>query len=78
MDIRDTLLGIFQELEFDSGEIEDSTNLRNDLAVDSTELAEITVAIESKLLVVIDDEEFQRLQTFGDVIRYVADAPHAA
>lgn len=78
MDIRDQLLEIFRDLEFNPGEISDSTSLKDDLAVDSTELVEITVTIEKKLLVVINDEEFQRLKTFGDVVQYVASAPHAA
>jgi acyl carrier protein len=77
MDVRDALLDIFGTLEFDPDEIDDNTRVRDDLAIDSTELTEIVIAIEKKLDVVIDDDEFQQLQTFGDVVKYVAAANRA-
>ncbi len=78
MDIRIELLSIFRDLEFDPDEIKDDTNLRDDLSVDSTELAEISVAIENRLIVEIDYEKFSLVRTFGDVVQYVASAPRAA
>jgi acyl carrier protein len=77
MDIRDTLLEIFKDLEFEAKGIVDSTNLREELGIDSTEFAEIAVAVEKKFSVVINDDEFNRAQTFGDVVNYVASAPSA-
>jgi acyl carrier protein len=78
MDIRDTLLDIFKTLEFDPNEIKDSTRLRTDLEVDSTELAEIAVAIEQRLPVIVDDSTFQKLATFGDVIKYIESTSYHA
>jgi acyl carrier protein len=76
MEVRDVLLDIFSNLEFELDEIDDNTRVRDDLAIDSTELTEIVIAIEKKLDVVLDDEEFQQLQTFGDVVKYVSAAHH--
>ena len=77
MDVRDVLLDILSTLEFDPDQIDDNTRVRDDLAIDSTELTEIVLAIEKKLDVVLDDEEFQQLQTFGDVVKYVSAAHRA-
>jgi acyl carrier protein len=74
MDTRDTLLDIFSELQFESREIDDSTRLKAELGIDSTELAEISVAIEQRFPIVVDDGELQRLETFGDVIKYIETA----
>ncbi len=77
MDIHDRLLEIFQALEFEAGDISDSTNLRDELGIDSTEFAEIAVAIERELLVVVNDDELQQAKTFGELVQYVTSAPHA-
>jgi acyl carrier protein len=77
MDVRDALLDIFSNLEFDLDEIDDNTRVRDDLAIDSTELTEIELAIEKKLDVVLDDEQFMQLQTFGDFVKYVSAAVRA-
>jgi acyl carrier protein len=71
MDTRETLLDILKHLEFDPEEIDDSTALQNQLGVDSTELAEIAVAVERRFSIVIDDSEFQKAATFGDMRKYV-------
>lgn len=70
--MRDTLIGIFRKLEFDPGQIDDGTRLKEDLEIDSTELAEIAVAIENSFPLQVDDSELRGLQTFGDVVAYIA------
>lgn len=77
MDIHGKLLEIFQKLEFETGNISDSTNLREELGIDSTEFAEIAVAIEREFPVMVNDDELQMAKTFGDLVLYVASAPHA-
>ncbi|MDR0341589.1 MAG: acyl carrier protein [Nocardiopsaceae bacterium] len=78
MEVRDTLISIFAKLEFDLDQIDDGTRLKEDLEIDSTELAEIAVAIESAFLVQVDDSELRGLATFGDVVAYVATARNAS
>lgn len=77
MNMHKTLLEIFQKLEFDSGKISDSTNLKDGLGIDSAEFAEIAVAIERELLVVVKDDELQQAKTFGDLVSYVTSVSHA-
>lgn len=78
MVMRDRLLEILEKLKFEPKDITDSTNLRDDLGIDSTEFAEIAVAIERDLRLVINDEELQAAKTFGELVLYVASAPTAA
>lgn len=75
VDIHGKLLEIFQTLEFETGDISDGTNLREELGIDSTEFAEIAVAIEREFLVIVNDNELQLAKTFGDLVQYVASAP---
>lgn len=77
MDMHKTLLEIFQKLEFDSGTISDSTNLKDGLGIDSAEFAEIAVAIERELLVRVNDDELQQAETFGELVKYVTSVSHA-
>jgi len=78
MVMRDRLLEILQKLKFEPQDITDGTNLRQDLGIDSTEFAEIAVAIERELHLVINDEELQLAKTFGDLVLYVESAPTVA
>jgi acyl carrier protein len=71
MDTRDTLLEIFRKLKFDPDDIDDSVGLRADLGVDSTELAEIAVAVEQQFSIVVEDDELHKLETFGDMVKYI-------
>ena len=77
MDTHDRLLGIFQKLEFEASDISDGTNLRDELGIDSTEFAEIAVAIERELLVAVNDDELNQVKTFGDLVQFVRSAPPA-
>lgn len=74
MDMHDRLLEIFQELEFEASDISDGTNLRDELGIDSTEFAEIAVAIERELLFVVNDDELNQVKTFGDLVQFVISA----
>jgi acyl carrier protein len=75
MDVRLALIGLFQELGFQGETLSDGTRLREDLAIDSTELVEIAVAIERRVSVSISTGHFQALDTFGEVIEFVQSAP---
>jgi acyl carrier protein len=77
VDMHDRLLEIFQALEFETDDISDGTNLKDELGIDSTEFAEIAVAIEREFLVVVNDDELNQVKTFGDLIQFVSCAPPA-
>ncbi|GAA1028649.1 hypothetical protein GCM10009557_14380 [Virgisporangium ochraceum] len=74
MDIRDTLIDVFQELEIDHTGIEAESRLREDLQIDSTEMVEIAVALEKRLSISIDTDDFLALKSFGDIVGHVSAA----
>jgi len=78
MDLRMELMGLLGELGFDPASIENDTRLRDDLAIDSTELVEIAVAIERRVSVSIDTGHFQAVDTFGEMVDFVRAAPAKA
>ena len=45
--------------------------LREDLGLTSFDLAELTVRIEDEYGIEIPDEEAEKMQTVGDLVRYV-------
>jgi acyl carrier protein len=72
VDVREVLLQIWESLDVDRAQlVEDGTRLRADLGVDSTESVEVMVAIEDRLGIRMDNEDFERLDTFGDMVAYV-------
>jgi acyl carrier protein len=75
VDVRATLVEVLEDLGFDPDDLADDTRLRDDLEVDSTEMTEIAVVIERRLLVKVDAAHFQTLKTFGDLVAFVDAAP---
>jgi acyl carrier protein len=72
---RDQLLSLLQELGFEPSELTDDARFREDLSIDSTELVEISVAVEQKMLVPIDSETLWSLSTVGDLVELVESSP---
>jgi acyl carrier protein len=68
---RDELLGVLQGLGFQSAELTEQARFREDLAIDSTELVEISVAVERTMLVSIDSTALWSLKTVGDLMELV-------
>jgi acyl carrier protein len=75
MDVRPTLVGIFEQLEFAPGDMDDTVRFREDLDMDSTEFVELALTIEKRMRVPIDASHFAELHTFGDLVEFVASAP---
>lgn len=75
MDVRAELVEVLEDLGFDPDGLVDDTRLRDDLEVDSTEMTEIAVVLERRMLVKIDAAHFQTLKTFGDLVEFVGAAP---
>jgi acyl carrier protein len=68
---RNHLLAVLQELGFEPSELRDDARFREDLGIDSTELVEISVAVERAMLVSIDSETLWSLTTIGDLVELV-------
>ena len=68
----DKIKGIIAEqLGVDEEEVKLETNLAKDLEADSLDAVEIIMAIEDEYAIEIPDEEAEKIQTVGDLVRYV-------
>lgn len=74
MDTRTIVLAVFRDLEINTTGIDETTRLREDLDVDSTELIEIAVAIERSIPRKVDTDDFLAVKTFGELVGYVDNA----
>lgn len=53
--------------------IEDDSDLRNDLGLDSMGAVDMAIRIEAEYNTSIPDEDIKKLITFNDVIKYIID-----
>ena len=60
----------FGGIEF---EINEKTNIKNELNLDSLDMLEIIFELENEYKIDIDDEIFSELKTIEDVVNYVID-----
>jgi acyl carrier protein len=74
-DRRAELVAALQELGFEPHDLADGSRFREDLAIDSTELVEISVAVERRMLVTIDSTALWSLKTVGDLVELVESSP---
>lgn len=52
-------------------EIVDSTDLRDDLGLDSLDIIDLHINLEDEFNVVIDDNKSEHWKTFGDVVKTI-------
>ena len=62
---------IVEQLQVDEDEITLETNLMKDLSADSLDAVEIIMAIEEEFDLEIPDEEAEKFQLVGDLVKYV-------
>ena len=62
---------IIEQLQVEESDINMDTNLMKDLSADSLDAVEIIMAIEDEYGIEIPDEEAEKMQTVGDLVRYV-------
>ena len=62
---------IIEQLQVEASEVNMDTNLMKDLSADSLDAVEIIMAIEDEYGIEIPDEEAEKMQTVGDLVRYV-------
>lgn len=58
---------ISEFVDVDGMEINDSTRIRNDIGLNSFDLINVAVELESAFGVRIPDEDLNKLQTIGDI-----------
>ena len=64
---------IVEQLGVDEGEVTSSASFVDDLGADSLDTVELVMAFEEEFNVEVPDEEAEKLQTVGDVIKYIED-----
>ena len=62
---------IIEQLQVEESEVNMDTNLMKDLSADSLDAVEIIMATEDEYGIEIPDEEAEKMQTVGDLVRYV-------
>ena len=64
---------IAEQLDIEESQIEETTNFKEDLGVDSLDLFELVMALEEEYDVEIPSEDLEKLLTVGDVMKYLKD-----
>lgn len=62
---------IVEQLSVDESMVTMETNLMKDLEADSLDAVEIIMAIEEEFDIEIPDEEAEKFQMVGDLVKYV-------
>lgn len=62
---------IVEQLSVDESMVTMDTNLMKDLEADSLDAVEIIMAIEEEFDIEIPDEEAEKFQLVGDLVKYV-------
>ena len=62
---------IIEQLQVEESDVNMDTNLMKDLSADSLDAVEIIMAIEDEYGIEIPDEEAEKMQTVGDLVRDV-------
>ena len=62
---------IVEQLSVDESMVTPETNLMKDLEADSLDAVEIIMAIEDEFDIEIPDEDAEKFQLVGDLVRYV-------
>jgi acyl carrier protein len=62
---------IAEQLKVDESQITMETHLMKDLEADSIDAVEIIILIEEKYGIEIPDEDAEKFQLVGDLVRYV-------
>ena len=62
---------IAEQLGVDESEVKPETHLMKDLEADSLDAVEIIMAIEEEFMLEIPDEDAEKFQLVGDLVRYV-------
>ena len=62
---------IVDELGVDEGEVTPNARFIDDLGADSLDTVELVMAFEEEFGAEIPDEDAEKLQTVGDVVKYI-------
>jgi len=60
-----------EELEVDTGEIQEQTRFKEDLDADSLDLYELVMELEDRYGITVSEEQATRIKTVGDAVDFV-------
>jgi acyl carrier protein len=66
---------IVEQLSVNAEQVNPDAKFIEDLGADSLDTVELVMAFEEEFSIEVPDEEAEKLQTVGDVIRYVESGP---
>ena len=64
---------IVEQLGVDESQVDNTASFVDDLGADSLDIVELVMAFEEEFSVEVPDEDAEKLQTVGDVIKYIED-----
>ena len=64
---------IAEQLSADESTLTEETSFKDDLGADSLDLFQLVMAMEDEFKVEIPSEDFEKLATVGDVMKYLKD-----
>lgn len=64
---------VVEHLGVDEGKVVESASFIDDLGADSLDTVELVMAFEEEFSVEVPDEDAEKLQTVGDVVKYIED-----
>lgn len=62
---------IMEQLSVDEAQVAAETSLMKDLEADSLDAVEIIMAIEDEFDIEVPDEDAEKFQSVGDIVKYV-------
>lgn len=73
-EIMDKVKGIIvEQLGVDEGEVTPEAHFIDDLGADSLDTVELVMALEEEFGIEISDEDAEKIQTVGDVEKYITE-----
>lgn len=69
---------IVEQLGVDAGQVTPEAKFVEDLGADSLDTVELVMAFEEEFGIEVPDEDAEKLQTVGDVLRYVEERQKTA
>jgi acyl carrier protein len=70
-DIDDVVKIVVADILMTENNMNDNTNLRNDLGADDLDMVEITIELEYQYDLIILDKDMDKFYTIGDLIMYI-------
>ncbi|MDY4483603.1 acyl carrier protein [Butyricicoccus porcorum] len=60
-----------EKFDVDVGTLSENTSIKEDLKADSLDIVELMMDLEENYDITIEDEEAMKLNTIGDIVKYI-------